>query len=364
MEYVQDRITTLHDFTGHVPDVPIDRTAVVIPMTERDHAVLATERLLAALEQIDPARVVIPLRAEQHHLPAFHQWLSRFDLPLTILWCGGASLLDLLETHGLDGTPGKGRDVWLAIGVATDQAPFVVCHDADTKTFDPSDIARLVFPLHNGYSFSKGYYARIEHSRLYGRLFRLFFTPLVRSLQHHHPDAILEYLTSFRYALAGEFGVTADQGRQLRFERRFGLEVGILGDAFRNAGFAGTAQVDLGQYEHDHRAVGGPTGLIDMCADVGAALFRVLEDHGISPDYHALPDSYRETAQLLLDQYAADAAFNDLSYDRTEEAAQIDEYARVIRPPPAGDLLPAWSTVDIDPGTVAERAQRDLQNVV
>jgi len=38
MEYVQERIATLHDFDGTVPAAPTDRAAVVVPLTERDHA--------------------------------------------------------------------------------------------------------------------------------------------------------------------------------------------------------------------------------------------------------------------------------------------------------------------------------------
>jgi len=52
MEYVQERVATLHDFTDPVPDAPVERAAVVVPMTEREHASLAAERVLSALEAV------------------------------------------------------------------------------------------------------------------------------------------------------------------------------------------------------------------------------------------------------------------------------------------------------------------------
>jgi len=41
MEYVQERVTTLHDLTDPTPDAPTDRATVVVPMTEREYAGLA-----------------------------------------------------------------------------------------------------------------------------------------------------------------------------------------------------------------------------------------------------------------------------------------------------------------------------------
>jgi len=60
MEYVQERVTTLHALTDHRPDAPTGRAAVVVPMTEREYGTLAADRVLTALESVDPARVVVP----------------------------------------------------------------------------------------------------------------------------------------------------------------------------------------------------------------------------------------------------------------------------------------------------------------
>lgn len=353
MEYVQERIATLHDLTDPTPEAPTGRAAVVVPMTDREYAGLAPERTLATLEAVDPGRVIVPLRAPEERVGPFVEWLSDFDLDLTVLWCNAPAVEALLAEHGLDGEAGKGRDVWLGMGLAAEREEFVVVHDADARTYGPGHVPRLLAPLSAGFEFAKGYYARVENGRLYGRLFRLFYEPLVAALAERHDAAILEYLGAFRYALAGEMGMNADLARELRVEPAWGLEVGVLGDAFSRAGFAGTAQVDLGAHEHDHRAVGGSAGLAEMSQGVGAALFRVLADEGIEPDFERLAERYPEVATRFVRRYAADAAFNDLSYDPDEERAQVGRYVEAIVPPGADRRLPPWSAAPVDPGTVA-----------
>jgi glucosyl-3-phosphoglycerate synthase len=347
-----------------VPEAPTDRAAVVVPMTEREYAGLAAERVLSELEAVAPGEVVVPLRVSAEKVEPFLDWLDGFDLSLSVLWCNGPGVIDLLNGHGLNGAAGKGRDVWLALGVAAADREYVVVHDADARTYEASDVARLLAPLSRGYDFSKGYYARVENGRLYGRLCRLFYAPLVRALADAHLGAdVVSYLDSFRYALAGEFGATADLARALRVERHWGLEVGTLGEAFSYAGFEGTAQVDLGRYEHDHRAVSGPTGLSDMSRHVGKALFRGVESHGVNPDYETLPERYRRVADELVEQYAADAAFNGLDYDRGDEREQVDAYAEAVRPPGEDRRLPAWRETDLTPEEVLAASRTDVSDV-
>jgi glucosyl-3-phosphoglycerate synthase len=359
MEYVQERVTTLHDLADPRPETPTDRCAVVVPMTEREYAGLAAERVLSELERVDPARVIVPLRAPADKVAQFHDWLTEYDLTLQTLWCTGPRVETLLDAHGLDGTRGKGRDVWLAVGQALAEE-YVVVHDADTKTYSRWYVPRLLYPLLEGHDFTKGYYARVENNRLYGRLFRLFYSPLVRTLADQHDAPILDYLAAFRYALAGEFAATSDLLRTVRFQRSWGLEVGTLGEAFAEAGFRRSAQVDLGAYEHDHRAVSGPTGLSDMSQTVGEAILRVVTDHGVEPDYGTLPARYRETGFDFVRRYATDAAYNGLEYDRSGEREQVTTYAKAIGPPGSDRRLPAWDDAPITPGEIRQAASEDM----
>jgi glucosyl-3-phosphoglycerate synthase len=361
MEYVQERVTTLHDLTGAVPEAPTDRATVVVPMTEREYAGLAAERVLSELERVDPERVIVPLRASPDRVAAFESWVADYDLSATVLWCDGPKVESLLEEEGLDGDRGKGRDVWLGLGQALERdAEYVVVHDADTKSYGRRYVTRLLFPLANGHSFAKGYYARVENDKLYGRLFRLFVAPLVRTLADANDAPVCRYFEAFRYALAGEFAATADLVERMRVHRSWGLELGTLGQAFAHTGFDGSAQVDLGTYEHDHRAVGGPTGLSDMSRSVATALFQAVEDGGVDPDYGTLPDRYRETARGLVRAYATDAAFNGLSYDRGDELSQVRTYAEAVGPPGPDERLPAWRDAPLDPAAVREAARADV----
>lgn len=348
MEYVQERITTLHDFGGADPDVAAGRATVVVPMTARDHASLATERVFTELERVGPDHVVVALRAASSQVENLVSWVGRFDLDATVLWCSAPDIESYLADNGLGGETGKGRDVWLALGLAAD-SDYVVVHDADAKTYRASHVRRLLYPLTEGKEFVKGYYARVENSRLYGRLFRLLYAPIVRALRERHEAPILPYLDAFRYALAGEVAATGTLIETLRVPRGWGLEVATIGGAFEAAGFEGTAQVDLGIHEHDHRSVGGSEGLGDMSREVGAALFDVLESAGVDPNYETLPPRYRNTARRFVDQYAADAGFNGLEYDPGAEREQIDTYAGAIQPPATDDWLPAWEDAPIDP---------------
>jgi len=362
MEYVQERVATLHAFADRVPEAPTESAAVVVPLTGREHASLAAERVLTTLERVDPARVVVALRASEGRVDTVARWLDTFELSPDVLWCNAPEVRDVLADTGLNGPAGKGRDVWLALGLGA-REEYVAVHDADATTYSRTHVPRLLFPLARGYDFTKGYYARVENDRLYGRLFRLFYTPLVRALDDAHDAPVVDYLDSFRYALAGEFATTGEFARRLRAQRGWGLEVGTLGEAFEFAGFGGTAQVDLGRHKHDHRAVGGPQGLGDMCGEVGNALLRVVKDTGLTPDYDHLRERYREAATRLVGQYATDAAFNGFAFDAADEREQVATYADAVEPPGEDTRLPAWEDTSLTPGAVRSASDAALERV-
>lgn len=361
MEYVQERIGTFHDYGGADPSAPVDQATVVIPLAERDHGSPATEGVLQTLERVDPGRVLVPLRATESTVGEVTRWLESFDLNLTVLWCTAPEIESLLSDHGLDGAAGKGRDVWLGLGIAG-QSPYVAVHDADALTYDDRHVPKLLSPLANGYEFTKGYYARVEDEQLYGRLFRLFYAPLVSALGEHSTEEFVTYLDSFRYALAGEFAMTGDLAQSIRAPRGWGLELGTLGGAFGHAGFAGSAQVDLGIHEHEHRSVEGSGGLGEMCNEVAATLFTVAEEQGVDVEYNLLRESYREHADRLVRQYAGDAGFNGFAYDPQQEREQVETYAPSITPPGEDNRLPTWRAAPIEPDEVAERSEMALDS--
>jgi glucosyl-3-phosphoglycerate synthase len=204
----------------------------------------------------------------------------------------------------------------------------------------------------------------VENDRLYGRLFRLLYCPIIEALSRNDDAAVLDFLRSFRYALAGEFATTGRLARSLRLQRSWGLEVGTLGETFRLVGFDGVAQVDLGVHEHDHRSVSGPSGLSEMSRQVTAALLRAVEENGGEPKYETLEERYLTAAERHIDAYALDSAFNGLEYDRRGEREQIDSYADAIEPPGPDTRLPPWESAPLAPGEVVDAASDDLEDVM
>src|SRR5690606_26573172 len=92
-----------------------------------------------------------------------------------------------LRAEGLDaGERGKGRATWLAFGyvLATAEAHVVAVHDCDIRNYPRELLARLCYPTVHpnlNYEYAKGYYGRVT-DRLYGRVTRLFMTPLLRAM--------------------------------------------------------------------------------------------------------------------------------------------------------------------------------------
>jgi glucosyl-3-phosphoglycerate synthase len=358
MEYVQEHVATFHDLADATPEPGLEDTAVVVPMTARDRGTPAAERTLATLAGLDPATVYVPLRADPADAAATASWLNGFDAPVDPLWCDAPGVEDVLASAGLDGARGKGRDVWIAFGAAR-RHDRVVVHDADATTYDEHVVRRLAFPLTRDYAFVKGYYARVEDDRLYGRLFRLLVRPLLDALAAGRDAPVLDYLRAFRYALAGEFAATGDALAHMRVQPGWGLEVGTLGELFRLVGPEGSAQVDLGVHRHDHRPVEGAAGLADMSEAVAGALLRACEDAGLDVGYADLPARYERAAGRSVARYADDAAFNGLDFDRAAERDQVAAYADTIAPPGPDERLPAWADCGLDAERLLDVARTD-----
>ena len=287
----------------------------------------------------------------------------------TLLWNRGpriASLYARLRAEGLDaGDDGKGRSTWLAYGyvLATDVARVIAVHDCDIRDYGRELLARLCYPTANPqlhYEFAKGYYARTT-DRLYGRVTRLFMTPLLRALRAVlGPVPLLEYLDSFRYPLAGECSMTIDQARINRIPADWGLEVGVLTEVYRNCSLKRICQVELSDnYDHKHQELSeqDPTrGLHRMVVDIASSLIRNLASYGVEFDagfLNTLIAAYVRTAQDAIGGYEDDAALNGLDFDRHEEERAVETFTRALRAAGLGFVhdpmgtpqIPNWSRV-------------------
>ena len=286
-----------------------------------------------------------------------------------IIWDNGdrmTAIFNLLEESSLDvGEPGKGRAAWIAYGyvLAGETSEVIALHDCDIITYSRELLARLCYPLANpnmDYEFCKGYYSRVT-DRMYGRVTRLFISPVIRALKKifgHLP--FLVYLDGFRYPLAGEFSMKTDLVRVNRIPADWGLEVCSLAEIFRNVSFKRICQVDLADnYEHKHQRLSPDDemgGLLKMCADISKSLFRTLSSEGVNFSesiFNTLLVTYLKIAQDTIKMYEDDAAINGLIFDRHAEALAVETFARGIRiasrqfleDPLGSQLIPNWSRV-------------------
>ncbi|HNQ88410.1 MAG TPA: glycosyl transferase [Verrucomicrobiota bacterium] len=312
---------------------------------------------------IDGARSVRPWHKARH-------CFSSMPRKPILLWNDGPRMqaaFRKLEQAGLDpGAGGKGRNVWICFGyvLASEQARMVAVHDCDIVTYSRELLARLCYPVAHpalGFDFCKGYYARVT-DHLNGRVMRLLVTPLIRALKSivgQHP--YLVYMDTFRYPLAGEMALDTDLVRRVRIPHDWALEVGMLGEVFRNSSPRAICQSELcGNYEHKHQELSprdSERGLNKMACDIVKSFFRRMAAEGIKLDtgvFDTLLSAYARQAEDTLRFYAGDATINGLTYPRHEEENAVATFVRSIRnateaylrDPLSSTLIPNWNRVE------------------
>ena len=352
----------------HVKTRPI---ALVLPCLYSElegEAVPVIVEELTKVEYLDQ----IVLSMDQMDLEEFKNAASFFSqLPqhLRILWHDGPhiqQLIEELEDNDLSvGGQGKGRGSWLAFGyvLATQRAAVIALHDCDIVSYQRDLLARLCYPLANkslGYEFCKGYYARYGR-RLYGRVTRLFVTPLLEALtQLTGHVQLLDYLESFRYPLAGEFAITTGLARANRIPGDWGLEIGTLCEVYRNCSLKRICQVDLIEnYEHKHQELSPQDparGLMKMAVDIADTLFRTLATEGVIMSeafFRTLSTAYQRSAEDSIRRYNDDAAINGLELDRHSENLAVGTFRKAleiacmkfVEDPHGALLIPNWNRV-------------------
>jgi glucosyl-3-phosphoglycerate synthase len=380
------------ELSGFARELP---PALVLPCLGSD---LAAPAFAAMLDELSGAHylslVVLSLgKAGRKDLAKAKKLLEVLPQPSLILHNEGRALTHLLremEGRGLSlGPEGKGRAVWLALGLVMAQstaqggARVAAVQDCDVVGYDRQMLARLLYPLlHPNLrcQFSKGYYARVRQ-RLFGRVTRLFVGPLIQALTDVlGPLPFLRFLAAFRYPLAGEFALNLDLARRLRLPGDWGLEMGLLAELWRRANPRRLCQVDLADsYEHKHQALSHDDphkGLARMSQEIGRTLLAALAVQGvdISPGaLRALLMAYRSRGEDMVELYAAEAAINGLVFDPAEERLAVDTFARALaraveqftaapqgQEPGASWSQAAWTVPEFLP-RLMEAAARDIQ---
>lgn len=302
----------------------------------------------------------------QHALKYF----SRLPQHHRVLWNDGPRLMAIdKKLRELELAPtqmGKGRNVWFCFGyiLASKKSEAVALHDCDIVTYNRSLLARLIYPVANpnfNYEFCKGYYARVATNKIGGRVSRLLVTPLIRTLKKVcGPSEFLDYLDSFRYALAGEFSLRADVINDLRIPSDWGLEIGVLAEMNRNYSTNRICQVDIADvYDHKHQDLSeddADQGLSKMSIDIAKAMFRKLATNGqvfSAETIRTVKATYYRIALDFIETYHNDAIINGLNYDRHKEEHVVETFANNIMV--AGDyfhdkpmdkpFIPSWNRV-------------------
>ncbi|MFZ5586281.1 MAG: glycosyl transferase [Thermodesulfobacteriota bacterium] len=292
--------------------------------------------------------------------------LAGLPQPCLVLDEQGRALTRLLAEMAQDGLalgqPGKGRAVWLGLGLAlaAGRARVAAVQDADILDYDRALLARLLHPVMHpglGHRLAKGYYARYSHE-LHGRVARLCLAPLLAALETLlGRTPYLAYLQAFRYPLAGETALDLDLAAGMDLCGGWGLELGLLGEAWRRLHPGQICQVDLAErFDHRHQELEPDqpdSGLGRMCAQIALALCRDLAAEGAAVSRGltaALEAGYHRQAARFMDFYAADAAINRLEYDWRREALAVEVFGRglargleaFLAQPRAAERLPAW----------------------
>ena len=372
----QEEITTLHDLNldkeklmKNISDVVNERpVSIILPML---YSEIKSDALANIVKQLNKCtylkEVIVPLAAKKEeefiHVKRF---FKKLEIPRLVMWCNGPkieNLLTSLKSEGLNLSKyhGKGRDVWLALGIANLRSYAVALHDADIQGYNEMIPTKLLYPLLEpelDFKFNKGYYARVNIKRtvMYGRVFRLFLQPLLKSLVDvlGFEQDFVRFMRSFRYPISGEFALTSDLARDLDIPGGWGIEVGVMAEIYRNVATKRICQTDLGFYEHKHQEIGdSDKGLVKMSGEIFKTLLRVLieEDHiQVSrPFLLSLRVLYQRNAQDAIRKYHADAHINGIKYDRHLEETMVEKFSQELMIAgnkymlkPVGTRMPDW----------------------
>jgi glucosyl-3-phosphoglycerate synthase len=347
----------------------------------------AMPRIIEELKGVDYLhKIILSLdRASEEQFKEVRKIMSVLPMEVNIVWHDGprmkALLQELMDADFELDRPGKGRSVWMTLGYILSNRDIyaIALHDCDIVNYQREMVARLVYPVVHpalDFEFSKGYYARVT-DRLYGRVTRLFYTPLVRTMKRilGH-NAFIDYLDNFRYALSGEFAFVSSLARGIRISPTWGLEVSMLSEIYQKTSSNRICQTEIiDYYEHKHqilRKEKPDEGLIRMATDIAKVMFRMLSQDGLVMSeafFRTLMTSYIQESRSVIEKYHAVALLNGLAYDRHEEIEAVDAFVGSLRlavrefiEDPVGiPMLAAWVRVNAAISDFSERINEAVE---
>ncbi len=348
------------------------KITLILPSLFSELEGAALPRILDELEKVPFLhRIVIGLdRASREQYIYARDFFGRLKQDHVVLWNDGPRLRAIdsrLEALSLSpAEPGKGRNVWFCLGytLARQDSSVVAVHDCDVVTYSADMLTRLVYPVANPgfpYQMSKGFYPRVAEGKLNGRVSRLLVSPILQAMKHVlGPRDYLDFLSSFRYPLAGEFAMRTNILPDMRIPSDWGLEIGLLSEAWRNLSPRSVCQVEISdRYDHKHQnlsAEDASAGLSRMSVDICKALYRKLAADGTVLNdeiFRSIKATYYRMALDHVDSYYNDAKMNGLQVDRHAEEGAIELFASNImlagnvflENPMETPFIPSWNRV-------------------
>lgn len=323
---------------------------LLLPALYSEFETPAMHRIIDELKQVKYLyKIILGLdRATKEQYEEVKALMSVLPCKVDVLWNDGPEIKKLykeLTQEGFPGldTPGKGRNVWTMIGYGmTDQNAYAFAlHDCDIVNYSREIPARLFFPIIHpalDFEFNKGFYSRVTN-KLHGRVTRLFYTPLIRSLEKvFGKSRYLEYMASFRYSLSGEFSFIRTLGRGIAISPTWGLEVSTLSEVYKNTSNRRICQTEIMEtYEHKHQELGTQehgTGVYKMAADIAKTIFRVMAQEGVvfsRSTFKTLEATYYQESRFELSKYSALSKLNGLNYNREKEIQAVTTFQEAIK---------------------------------
>lgn len=319
---------------------------ILIPALYSDLSGDAMQNIIRVIQEIKyVSKVYISLdRADRSEFENAKKIVAPLEQRVSLIWNDKPevqSVIERIEKQLPLGSRGKGRAVWTSLGYIIGKAEVsaIAFHDADILTYDRDFLTRLLFPLmYLRFQFVKGYYVRYD-KKLYGRVTRLFYFPLVRTLKDMFGSTdFLDYMGDFRYPLSGEFATYTSQARMIQFPSDWGIEVGLLGEIFRLVRESRICQIELtSRYDHKHQHVGSANerGLYKMASDIARTFFTHLASNGVmlnSEVFRTVRLTYLKHAREMVGIYESLAEMHDsrISFDFHEELKTVESFARAI----------------------------------
>ena len=375
-------IATLHNFNEKkIEDIEKDLLkfskntpmTLILPSLYSELERPALTYIVSALKKIKYIKnVVIGLdKANKIEFKKAKKFFQGLPQQTHILWNDGPRLKKVdQQLQKLNLSPkekGKGRNIWYCMGfvISLKESGAVAMHDCDIITYNRTLPAKLFYPVTNPnfhFDFCKGYYPRVAHKKMNGRVTRLLVTPLLKSLKKivGHND-YLDFLDCFKYPLAGEFSFKHDLLNDIRIPHDWGLEIGILSEMYRNFANNRICQVDIAEtYEHKHQELSKNNknkGLSKMTIDISKAIFRKLATQGhvfSNETFRSLKATYYRLALDMIQIYKSDGEMNGLKIDVHQEEEMVELFAQNIieagkiylESPTATPNMPTWRRVD------------------